>query len=207
MDGRGGEPRPSSFRRPRYPAPRPSDSEARIHTQKRIFIALQIVGGTAVLGSYVLGFVRWPDAVAAMWGGVPEAIRPAYTVWMFVAATGYFAFSGFFLSADPDRSRVMGRGYPLLHLLYGLVLVGSAAWLPLTKLLVEAPSAALWWGVRGVLYAVALGSLGILASAATLTPAPSPALRRAAVLGAVAFCFQTVLLDALVWPALFPAPG
>lgn len=179
-----------------------------MHPQKRVLVALLLLGGPAVLGSYAWGFAFWPDALGAMWGGVPEALRPAYTAWMFVAAAGFFLYTHLLvLRTDPAGARVLGGGYPRVTLCYALVLVGSALWMPLTRLLLDHPGAGLWWAVRGVLYAVALGSLGLVAAVATLRPAPPPGQRALALGGAIGFSVQTVLLDALVWPALFPAPA
>ena len=42
---------------------------------RRLFIATNLVGGVAVLASYVVG-VGDPVFTAGMWGGVPEALRP-----------------------------------------------------------------------------------------------------------------------------------
>jgi hypothetical protein len=148
-----------------------------------------------VLGSYVYGFAHWPDAVSAMWGGVPEAIRPLYTWWMFVAAAGYLVFTSlFFLRPEPP---------PRTNAFYALVLVGSALWMPATKLHQDGalPFAWVWLDLLGV----ALGSLGLLAAVAGLRPRPSGPLRALALAGAAGFCVQTVLLDAIVWPLLFPA--
>lgn len=145
-----------------------------------------------MLGSYAYGFAEWPDAVRAMWGGVPEAIRPAYTAWMFVAAAGYLAFTWVFFRRPEPPPRTLA--------LYALVLVGSALWLPATKLHMDGALAFafVWLDLLGV----AVGSLGLLARAAALAPAPT-APRALAIAGATAFCVQTVLLDALVWPLLF----
>jgi hypothetical protein len=147
-----------------------------------------------VLGSYAYGFAHWPDAVPLMWGGVPEAIRPLYTVWMFVAAAGYLVFTTlFFLRPEPP---------PRANGLYALVLVGSALWMPATKLHQDGalPFAWVWLDLLGV----ALGSLGLLAALAALAPRPPGRLRALALAGAAGFCVQTVLLDAIVWPLLFP---
>ncbi|MDD9853166.1 MAG: hypothetical protein OXU78_04335 [Deltaproteobacteria bacterium] len=178
-----------------------------MHPQRRIFAALQLVGGPLVLGSYGYGLLRWPETAAAMWGGVPEAMRQSYIFFMFAAAAGYLALTQlFFFHAHPSRARVLGRGYWLLHLAYALVLFPSALWMPLTKMLLDAPSPGLWLAVRLDLAAVALGSLLLAGAAATLRPGLQPMQRRLALLGATAFCLQTVVLDALIWPALFPAP-
>jgi hypothetical protein len=174
-----------------------------MHPSRRVFLALQLALGPAVLASYALCFARWPETVAAMWGGVPEAVRGVYTGWMFVAAAGYAVFTpALFLHADPDRARLaLGLGYRSLHAIYAALLAGSMLWMPLTK-----------WHLDGGLpfalvvldlWVVAAASLALLATTARLTPPLPGAWRLAAPLGAAAFCVQTVLLDAIVWTAFW----
>jgi hypothetical protein len=167
--------------------------------------ALNGVGGLAVLASYAVGLSR-PGASEALWGGVPDALRPLYTVSMGLAAAGYFPMTGAVLfGLDAARTRVAGRlGYGSFLLAYALILAPSALWLPLTLQMVETPSPALWAAIRGVLALVAVGSLGVLAGLVSARPAPPPRLRALALAGALAFCFQTAVLDAVVWPACFP---
>jgi hypothetical protein len=43
-----------------------------------------------------------------------------------------------------------------------------------------------------------------VAAIAGASPHSAPGSRRLAIAGAIAFSFQTALLDALVWPAYFP---
>ncbi len=174
-----------------------------MHSERRRFLGIQIVLGPAILATYAYGFAVWPDAVGAMWGGVPSELRGLYTAWMFVAAAGYCAFTpALFLHADPERSRVVfGLGYRALHAIYVALLAGSSLWMPLTK-----------WHQDGALpfacvvldlWLVAAGSLALFATTLRLTPALPGAWRSVAPLGAAAFCVQTVLLDALVWPLLW----
>jgi hypothetical protein len=168
-------------------------------------VALNVLGGLAVLGSYADGLAR-PGASAALWGGVPEGLRPIYTVSMLLAAAGYFPMTAAVLfGIDATRARVAQRfGYGLFVILYASILIPSALWMPLTFEMVAAPSPLLWAAIRGCLALVGLGSLGVLAALALVRPGPSPALRALALAGAAAFCLQTAVLDALVWPAFFP---
>jgi hypothetical protein len=159
-----------------------------------------------VLGSYVHGIATNPATRGGVWGGVPETLQPLYTVSMLAAAAGYFAFSYFvFFRLEPAGTRIGGRfGFGALNLLYLLILAPSALWMPLTFAMLEAPSDTLWLAIRVTLFAVGIGSLGLLAALlAVRTPSSSPA-RWIAVAGSIAFCFQTAVLDALVWPAYFP---
>ena len=140
-----------------------------------------------------------------MWGGVPEILRGVYTGWMFVAAASYFGFGYLFiLHAKPDETRVFGRPYSALLWLYALVLIPSALWMPGTAWMIRDPSLMRFWIVRLDLLAVAAGSIGLILAAITLTPRPSPGVRWLAIASTLAFSVQTVVLDALIWPALFP---
>jgi hypothetical protein len=169
-------------------------------------IALNVVGGLAVLASYAWGTFVHPEAMGALWGGVPESLRPLYTVNMLLAAAGYFLFTPYIVfRLRPEAARIGARhGYGLFHGLYLLVLLPSALWLPLTVAMVASPSLALWWTIRLVLAAVGVGSLGLVAALVALREAPPGRVR--ALVGLVPFCVQTAVLDALVWPAWFPVP-
>jgi hypothetical protein len=181
---------------------RSSSSRARLR-----LLVLIALGGAAVLGSYLLTFSR-PDAGAVLWGGVPEAWKGFYTLNMFLAAGGFFPFTLLFLLADPARFAFAGgRGHRTLFWLYFLVLIPSALWLPLTYAFADSGgNMALWWAVRVDLALVAVGSLGILLAAITIRPPPNRLLQVVALVGAIAFCIQTVVLDATIWPAYYPLP-
>jgi len=171
-------------------------------------LLLNVAGGIAVLGSYAYGFATHPQAGAALWGGVPASLQPIYTVSMLAAAVGYFPFTAFLLlQVDPEAARIAGRlGFGWFNVFYALILIPSALWMPLTFIVVEQWSATLWLAIRIVLGLVALGSLALLAGLISLEPRPAGVFHKLAIAGAVAFCVQTALLDALVWPAYFPRP-
>ncbi len=187
----------------------PGSGGLSMHPARRSLLWLNVLGGIAVLGSYVHGLASHPLTRGAVWGDVPEALRPFYTVNMFLAAAGYFAFSSFvFRRLDPARTRIAGGfGFGAFHVLYALILVPSALWLPLTFEMLEAPSASLWLTIRVTLALVGLGSLGLMAAVASAAPHGAARARRIALLGTLFFSLQTAVLDALVWPAYFPLQG
>lgn len=172
-----------------------------MHKQKLLLLIIILIGGSAVLGSYVWGTLTHPDLIDAFWGGVPASVRLAYTVGMFLGAAGYFVYTTLILFLLPAQTtRLAGRfGYGLFILLYLGILIPSALWMPLTFLAIEQASPLLAWLVRLDLVLVALASLGILFALLRLEPRPPTLIYRLAVLGALLFCAQTVLLDALVW--------
>jgi hypothetical protein len=165
---------------------------------------VNLLGGTAVIGSYVYGFLTHPNASQVLWGGVPPELRPVYTACMFQAAAGYFALAYFVLRLDTQGTTVFGRfGFGVYSFLYVLVLVPSALWMSLTLLAIE-HSSALWIGVvRLDLALVAVGSLGLLLAVLTTRPRPSAARYVLALAGSAALCLQTVVLDAVVWSFFF----
>ena len=168
-------------------------------SSRTLFVLLNVLGGIAVLGSYAWGIGLYPELWDAFWGGVPESLRPLYTANMFLAAAGYIGAFAFFLAReDADH---FGR----LLLPYGLILIPSALWLPLTVWVLQAPSDALWLLVRADLFAVGLGGLWLL-PAVWKTPAGGAGIKSLVSLGLCFFCLQTAVLDALVWPHYFELP-
>jgi len=172
--------------------------------QKRL-AGILVVGGLAVLASYVVAFISHPETRWDIWGGVPGSLRSLYTVSMLLAAVGFFPMTIYVLyRVDADNSSIVGvPGYHWVVSAYVLVLSGSAAWMPLTYAMIDAPSSALWIAIRVVLFGVALGGIALLAILLRLYGRPPGWQHRLAVLGCVLFCWQTVILDALVWPYYF----
>jgi hypothetical protein len=176
-----------------------------MHPKRKWLALLNVLGGSAVLLSYVYAFALTPELRTGLWGGVPESWRGVYTVSMFAAATGYFPFTSLFLfGVDPDHWRAGARArYSTLYVFYAAVLVASALWLPLTAQMLSAPSDATWVMVRLVLAVVAVGALGIVWSTWSTARACGGAWAWSAFVGALLFAWQTVVLDAIVWPAYF----
>jgi hypothetical protein len=165
----------------------------------RSFVWLNVLGGAAVLASYAWGVSALGDDAGRAWGGVPESLRPWYTLSMMSAAAGYFPMTWHVLAGlrrDPGSMRGATA-------LYAGILAFSALWLPLTCRMLEQPSPILWWSIRADLAVVAACSLLVLFRIARSPSAGHASRRLAALGGALAFCLQTVVLDAIVWPAYF----
>jgi hypothetical protein len=174
-------------------------------SRSRGMALINLFGGIAVLGSYAYCLISYPARAGDFWGGVPDGLRPIYTLNMFLAAAGYFAFTFFIMYRLKLGNARSGRfGLGTFNALYALILIPSALWMPLTFAMLEAPSEWLWWTIRLTLAAVAVGSLGLLAGLVAVRPSPASRAYKLAVVGSVAFCFQTAVLDAAVWPAFFP---
>jgi len=128
---------------------------------------------------------------------------------MLSATAGYFAFTGYLLLAtDPSSLRIGGRfgysfGFGSINVLYALILLASALWLPLTLAMIEQPGTGTWIAVRFVLGVAGAASATLLLAVLFSEPRQPAALHALAVAGLAAFTFQTLCLDALVWPAYF----
>jgi hypothetical protein len=177
-----------------------------MNPQKRTLLWVNVVGGTAVLASYAWNLLAHPEAGGDFWGGVPAMMQPVYVVTMLLAATGYFAFTRFVFRLRPAQVKIADRfDYGVFKWVYALILVPSALWMPLTFSMIENPSAGLWVSIRLVLAAVGVGSLLLIAALLRVQPRTPRGAYRLALAGGIAFTFQTAVLDALVWPAFFPA--
>jgi len=177
-----------------------------MNAQKVILLLIILLGGTAVLVSYVYPIMRHPEYVEPAWGGVTPDLRRFYVPTMLLAAAGFFFFTYFLLfRVDPEQARIAGRwGFWVFPVLYAAILVGSALYMPLTFAFVAEPRTLLWWAIRLVLIAVGVASLALFACLLALRPREPAWAYWLAVAGSVTFSFQTVVLDMLVWPALYP---
>jgi len=177
-----------------------------VNYKKKTLGLIILLGGLAVMGSYVYAALAYPSELAALWGEVPAELLPLYTANMFLGAAGFFAYSFFVLfRIDPEQTMILNKaGYSLFYWIYLGILVPSALWTPLALQMLEEPSAVLWLLIRVVLALTGLSSLALLAALITLKPKQSGWAYGLAVMGAIFFCIQTVLLDAVIWPAFFP---
>ncbi len=176
-----------------------------MHPKRSLLLLINIIGGAAVLGSYALGILTHPNASQMLWGEIPASIRSFYTANMLLAGIGYFAFIHFILfRLSPTKTRVAGRfGFSLFTVLFTGILLPSAFWMPLTFLAMERSSLVLVWAVRIVLWLVGVFSLGLFYAILKVEPRQPLWTQRVALVGSIAFCIQTVFLDAIVWVIFF----
>jgi len=176
-----------------------------MRTEQVILLIINILGGAAVIGSYVLGLKGQSGGANGLWGSVPENIRPVYTVSMILSALGFFAFIYFILfRLVPGEVLIGGRfGFSLFYAIFLVILVASAFWMPLTNAYVGNPSTGMWIGIRTVLAIVGLGSIALMLALLTLQTKVPGISYWLAVVGSGYFAFHTAILDAIVWAALF----
>jgi hypothetical protein len=181
--------------------------EEKMHKQKLWLIIINVLGGVSVIGSYVLGILTHDDAGTVLWGNVPPSMQSLSTAWMPVAVLGFFAFTGYLLFVlAVDEARVGKRlDYRVFHWIYLGILAPSALWMPLTFAMIEQPSSGLWWAISLVLIFVGLASLALIAALLALKGPRKGWTYWLAVIGAIGFSVQTVVMDAILWVIYFPA--
>lgn len=173
--------------------------------QQIILLIINAIGGAAVIGSYIFGLNAQGGGASVLWGGVPENIRPVYTVSMILSALGYFAFIYYiFFRLDPSEVSIAGvSGFTLFYVIFVLILIPSAFWMPLTNLYVGNPSTGMWVSIRTVLAIVGIASIALLWALLSLQGKVPGISYWLAVVGSGYFAFHTAVLDAIVWAALF----
>jgi hypothetical protein len=173
--------------------------------QQVILLILNILGGAAVIGSYVLGINGQSGGLNILWGGVPENIRPVYTVSMVLSALSYFAFIFYILfRLNPSDTVICGRfNFSVFYAIFAVMLIASAFWMPMTNMYVSNPNTAVLIGIRTVLVLVALASISLFLSLLNLQHRVEGFQHWAAVIGAGYFAFHTTVLDAILWSVLF----
>jgi hypothetical protein len=173
--------------------------------QHLALVIINVLGGIAVIGSYILGLKAQAGGANALWGAAPQGIRPAYTVSMLLSAVAYFAFIYFLLFKLSSGAVFWGgrAGEGLLVFIFLLILIPSALWMPLTNAYLSNASAGTWFSVRLVLVLVGLSSIALCATLLSLQGKASGPSYWLAVAGSAYFAFHTAILDGLVWPILF----
>jgi len=172
---------------------------------KIIIGIIVILGGIAVVGSYILGAVKNPDSASALWGGVSKKVIPYYVLGMIFSAIAFLATAYYlFFKVDAASVKILGfLDFRFFLFIYLLILVPSALWMPLTIKMVQNPGAGTAYGIRIVLILVAIGSFLMFVSLLTLMPKVLDWSFYLAVIGSGLFFLHTAVLDATLWTILF----
>jgi hypothetical protein len=163
-----------------------------LHAERRAFASVQLLGGVAVLSSYAWGLTRHADIATQLWGTIEPGWIPWYSSCMPFAAVGYLAASAYLL-----RSAKSLRGCTLAFTLF---LSASAMWMPLSLLALLTHDRSLTPLIQ---FDLAVAAVACLWIARHLWTHAEGRRGQVALLGWAALCWQTVFLDALVWPRFF----
>jgi hypothetical protein len=176
-----------------------------MHYQQWILLAVIVVFGAGVIGSYIQGIAANPGGAEKRWGNVTGGLRILNYVTMLLAVAGFFMFTYYlFFRTDPSVTRVAGDlNFWVFIFIYALILLPSAFWMPLTFNVLASHSTWAWIADRAVLFIVGLASLGLTIALLTLQPRISDSAYWVAVAGSAFFCIQTLIMDSIIWAANF----
>ena len=174
--------------------------------QKIWFLVINALGGLAVIASYVAGLVSHPNTEQLLWGRITPSLKPVYLVSMPMAAVGYLLCLYFILfQLNAPTVVIWGfDGFLVLDIIFMVILVFSAFWMPLTYKLIETQWPGWWFYIRLVLFCVGLASLALLCALLMIDQREPAWSYWLAVTGAAVFFIQTGIMDAFIWPAFFP---
>ncbi|MBN1375348.1 MAG: hypothetical protein JXA01_04260 [Dehalococcoidia bacterium] len=174
--------------------------------QKIIFLVINVVGGLAVIGSYVYGIMTHPGMLDSLWGKISPAVKSFNYVIMPLAVIGYLLLTYFILfQIDAKKLLIAGTfGFEAINVIFFLILIPSTFWMSLTFGVIENPVTGPWWAVRTVLFIVGLASLALVVSLLASNIREPGWAYWLAVAGSILFFIQTGINDAFIWAGHFP---
>jgi|TARA_B100001142_G_scaffold219604_1_gene217798 hypothetical protein len=175
----------------------------RVQTQ---FLLINIFGGIAVLGGYVIALINNPETRNELWGGVPENLRLWITAFMFISAFGY-CFAMYYLIFDEGLSLDFFWGkfdYKLIRILLIIFLLTAALWIHTTFLYIESGSKFHWGLVQFELWLTGVSVFLIMLGIASATKVENSNLHFYSIIGLSTISFHCLILDAFLWLNKFP---
>ena len=171
----------------------------------QMFVIVNVVGGTAVLGSYVLCLLGFPEHREALWGGIDGRTRLIFTLSMVLAAGGYLTFC--YMVVFDDFGLVLFSGAQAFNtaiILVVLFLISSSLWMPFTILYLNTGERVFWILCVAMLWVTALSLLTLLFSIIIDNSAQvSMIVKLSSILGLGWLTLHCLVLDALIWVIRF----
>lgn len=170
------------------------------------FLIINLIGGIAVLGGYLVCLYVYPDQREALWGGVQSGWQSVFTVSMLMAAAGYLVFSyGILFKSSPDgfSSKYLDTRHAI-SLLCMVFLISAAIWMPATISYLKTNNS-IWWilSVTSLwITAISLFTVTTLVIVCPLT-IPSTFYRVLTISGISYITFHCLILDAIIWVSRF----
>ena len=168
-----------------------------------LFLVVNLLGGCAVLGGYIVCLSAYPQHGEALWGGIQGDLRNVFIASMLLAASGYLVFCFYVIRLDG----LSGEQSISLHLwatvTSSIFLLSAALWMPATISFIHLGHTVLWVVAVTSLWATAGSLVGLTAIFALNSELPTTLGRYIAILGIGYITFHCLVLDALIWVRLF----
>lgn len=171
-----------------------------------VFGLINIIGGIAVLGSYVYGILAFPELRQSLWGGIDGRWRIIFTLSMLPAAIGYliFAHSTLFRGGVLELQNSMLLIRILPHIFTVLFLFSSSIWMPATLSYLSTGNIAWWHAATTALWVTACSLIALLSLTTLLYVAEPSRQTLVGLFGLTYITFHCLVLDAVIWITRFP---
>ena len=170
------------------------------------FLIVNLVGGSAVLGSYIIGLANFPEYRNDLWGGIHGIWRNVSVASMLLAGAAYLTFCYFIVFRED--AQIYGAqlilGAHTASLLTGLFLLSATLWMPSAILYIHTGNTAWWILTVGALWVTAMALLSLTGIFAFSTASPVPVFDR--IICTVSLSIITLhclVIDSIVWVFLF----
>ncbi len=160
------------------------------------FLWINLIGGIAVLGGYIIALIYHPETRNYLWGGVPINWRP----WIVCYAIHYMVFSDG-LSLQFFWGRVDATKMIILLVLF---LFSASLWIHTTFSYIDSPTYLKWAFVQAELWITALSILLMTIGLATANGVEQSMKHNISILGLSLISFHCLVLDAMLWINKFP---
>ena len=171
----------------------------------QLFAAINIIGGVAVLSSYVGGILLYPEQREGLWGGIENRHRSYFVLSMLIAALGYltFLYVAIFRSTDVLFQSNLPLGPYTLSILCITFLSSATFWMPATILYLHLKQDWIWFVIVIALWITAISLIGMTGAVLSTTRDvfPYKILMSA---GLVCTAIHCAIFDAAIWVAKFP---
>tara|TARA_B100001250_G_scaffold400955_1_gene412208 strand:+ start:15 stop:554 length:540 start_codon:yes stop_codon:yes gene_type:complete len=175
----------------------------RIQTQ---FLIINIVGGIAVLGGYIIALINHPQTRGELWGGVPENLRLWITLFMFISAFGY-CFAMYYLIFQDGLDLDFFRGKLNINFMKGFLIIflfTAACWIHTTLAYLDNGNQILWTFVQLELWLTGISVFLMMIGLATANGVNNNFFHNISVVGLCIISFHCLALDAILWISRFP---
>lgn len=170
-----------------------------------ILLLVNIIGGAAVIISYIIPIATYSGPVMDFWGKTPAHLISTYTVFMLLAAVSYLVFTPLLIFKTKAKEVTLYNrfSYRWFSAAYALILIPSIGWMALTQAYLNTPSEILWTIIEIDLLLVGVGSIFLFILFLGMKPKKPTIWYWISIPFLLLFIFQTAILDPFLWTAGF----
>lgn len=175
-----------------------------------LFLSVNVLGGLAVISSYLIGLWYFPEHRNELWGGIQDNWKNVLVLSMLLAAAGYMTFCYF--AVFREGANILGKfmflGPHTISWLTALFLVSAAVWMPASIFYLHTGNGLWWVATVAVLWITALTLITLTVVVAFSDNQATPMLDRiSCTIGLSLITTHCLFVDAIIWVVFFHRKG